>query len=38
MYEFACHEGNEVRELIASSRAQRQKQVAAGVAGQAAPH
>ena len=37
IYEFACHEHNEVRELIASSRAQRKKQLAAGVAGQAAP-
>jgi hypothetical protein len=25
LYEFACHEGNEVRELISSSRAQRKK-------------
>ena len=25
MYEFACHEGNEVRELVTSSRAQRKK-------------
>jgi hypothetical protein len=25
MYEYACHEGNEVRELIAASRAQRKK-------------
>ena len=25
LYEFACHEGNEVRELITASRAQRKK-------------
>jgi len=25
MYEFACHEGNEVRELVTSSRAERRK-------------
>lgn len=25
MYEFACHEGNEVRELVTASRAQRKK-------------
>ena len=36
MYEFACHEGNEVRELIAASRAQRKKDAAAGVAGNVA--
>jgi len=32
MYEFACHEGNEVRELIRSSRAQRKKDAAAKIA------
>jgi hypothetical protein len=32
MYEFACHEGNEVRELISSSRAQRRKDAAAAIA------
>ena len=36
MYEYACHEGNEVRELITSSRAQRKKDAAAKVAGQVA--
>jgi hypothetical protein len=29
MYEYACHEGNEVRELIKASRAQRKKDAAA---------
>ena len=29
MYEYACHEGNEVRELISSSRAQRRKDAGA---------
>lgn len=29
LYEYACHEGNEVRELITSSRAQRKKDAAA---------
>jgi hypothetical protein len=33
MYEYACHEGNEVRELITSSRAQRKKDAAAAAAG-----
>lgn len=28
LYEYACHEGNEVRELISSSRAQRRKDAA----------
>lgn len=32
MYEYACHEGNEVRELVTSSRAQRKKDAAAAVA------
>lgn len=32
MYEFACHEGNEVRELVTSSRAQRKKDAAKAVA------
>lgn len=32
MYEYACHEGNEVRELISSSRAQRRKDAAAAIA------
>jgi hypothetical protein len=36
MYEYACHEGNEVRELIASSRAQREREAAAGMAGHVA--
>ena len=30
MYEYACHEGNEVRQLITSSRAQRAKAAAHG--------
>jgi hypothetical protein len=29
LYEYACHEGNEVRELIAASRARRKKDAAA---------
>lgn len=29
LYEYACHEGNEVRELISASRAQRKKDAAA---------
>jgi hypothetical protein len=32
LYEFACHEGNEVRELISASRAERRKK-AAGAGG-----
>jgi hypothetical protein len=28
MFEFACHEGNEVRQLIAASRAQRRQAAA----------
>ena len=36
MYEFACHEGNEVRELITASRAQRKKDAEAAAAGRVA--
>ena len=36
MYEFACHEGNEVRQLITSSRAQRRHEAQAAAPGQVA--
>jgi hypothetical protein len=36
LYEFACHEGNEVRELITASRAQRKKDAEAAAAGKVA--